>query len=123
MIKVFLLAFIGGLLWYRILYALVPRYFNRPVIRSFTGLRWHHLHHGIVLVFAGVLLLALGFAMNLVMVILGVGLGFLTDEFIPVLIYETEREKELAVYRKSLGSTFIVGIAVLFVFMIFYLAQ
>ncbi len=105
----FTLSFMGGLLWYRILFFIVPIYFKRPLTRSVLKLRWHHLHWGIVLIFIGTILLLLSGKTTAVIVLFGVGLGFIIDLFIPSLQLETDREKELVAYRNSLLPTLLLG--------------
>jgi len=111
----FILSFIGGLLWYRILFFVVPIYFKRPLTRSILKLRWHHLHHGIILIFIGVMFLLLYGISTMVIILLGIGLGFIIDLFIPSLQLETDREKELVVYRSSLVPTLILGILIIII--------
>ncbi len=105
----FTLSFMGGLLWYRILFFIVPIYFKRPLTRSVLKLRWHHLHWGVVLIFIGTILLLLSGKTTAVIVLFGVGLGFIIDLFIPSLQLETDREKELVAYRNSLLPTLLLG--------------
>jgi branched-subunit amino acid transport protein len=104
----FVLAFCAGMLWYRFLFFLVPIYFKRPLTRSLLKLHWHHLHWGILLMLtAAILLLFLG-KNTLVIILLGLGLGFCMDLFIPSLLLETNREQELIVYGKSLIPTILL---------------
>lgn len=105
----FIIAFLAGLLWYRILFFIVPVYFKRPLTRSVLKLRWHHLHWGIVLIFIGTVLLLLFEKNTTIITLFGVGLGFIIDLFVPSLQLETDREKELMVYRNSLLPTLFLG--------------
>ena len=72
-------------------------------------LRWHHLHWGIMLILSGTVLLVLLGKSALVIILLGIGLGLVIDLFIPSLQLQTDREKELFVYRNSLVSTLLLG--------------
>lgn len=111
----FIVSFAGGLLWYRILFSIVPIYFKRPLTRTVFKLRWHHLHWGIVLISIGIVLLLLSGKSTAVIVLFGIGLGFIIDLFIPSLVLETDREKELAIYRKSLIPTLLLGFAIVMI--------
>lgn len=111
----FIVSFIGGLLWYRILFAIVPIYFKRPLTRSVLKLRWHHLHWGIVLIVFGVMLLLLSEKSSAAIILFGIGLGFVIDLFIPSLQFETNREEELAVYRNSLKPTLFLAASIVIV--------
>lgn len=111
----FIFSFIGGLLWYRILFAIVPIYFKRPLTRSVLKLRWHHLHWGIILIVFGVIILLLSEKSNVAITLFGIGLGFVIDLFIPSLQLETDREEELAVYRNSLKPTLLLAASIVIV--------
>lgn len=101
----FVLAFLIAMLWYRILFFAIPTYFKRPFTRSLLKLRWHHLHWGLLLILTGTVLLLLTDKNSVVIILLGAGLGFAMDLFIPSLLLETDREKELEIYKKSLVPT------------------
>src|SRR3989344_1703961 len=105
----FISSFIGGLLWYRILFYTIPVYFKRPLTRSVLKLRWHHLHWGVFLIFIATFILLISGKSTAVIILLGIGLGFITYLFIPSIQLETDREKELVVYRNSLVPTLILG--------------
>src|SRR3989338_4060888 len=105
----FVVSFLFGLLWYRIIFFIFPSYFKKPIIRSVLKLRWHHLHWGIMLMLSGTALLVASGKSALVIILLGIGLGLVIDLFIPSLQLQTDREKELFVYRNSLVSTLLLG--------------
>ncbi|MEK7566736.1 MAG: hypothetical protein AAB527_01210 [Patescibacteria group bacterium] len=109
----FIISFVGGLLWYRVLFSIVPIYFERPLTRTVLRLRWHHLHWGVVLISVGIVLFLLFGKSTAVIVLFGIGLGFIIDLFIPSLVLETDREKELVVYRNSLIPTLLLGFAII----------
>lgn len=114
----FILSFVGGLLWYRILFFIVPIYFKRPLTRSVLKLHWHHLHWGIVLILTGTMLLLLSGKITSVIVLLGIGLGLIIDLFIPSLLLKTDRERELEAYRSSLIPTLILAALIVTVIII-----
>lgn len=116
----FTISFAGGILWYRILFFIIPIYFKRPLTRSALKLRWHHLHWGIVLIFIGTILLLLSEKGTAVIVLFGIGLGFIIDLFISSLVLETDREKELLVYRNSLIPTLLLGFAIIVIVILLY---
>lgn len=102
---VFVVAFAVGVLWYRVGFLIFQDYLKRPLVRRTSGLRWHHLHHGAVLALLGVILELLGANHTVVYILLGVGLGFVVDEFFLFLHLETERDEEIKVYHKTLAPT------------------
>ncbi len=114
----FVISFVGGLLWYRILFFITPIYFKRPLTRSVLKLWWHHLHWGIILIFIGTIMFLLSEKSTTVIVLFGIGLGFIMDLFIPSLQLETDREKELVVYRNSLFPTLILGALIVVVIVV-----
>ena len=107
----FIISFAGGLLWYRILFFIVPIYFKRPLTRSVLKLRWHHLHWGVILISTGIVLFLFSEESATVIILFGIGLGFIVDLFIPSLVLATDREKELVVYHNSLIPTLLLGFA------------
>lgn len=100
------------MLWYRILFFVVPLYFKRPLTRSLLRLRWHHLHWGLLFILVATMVLLFGGSIGLVVVLLGIGLGFSLDLFIPSLFLETDRERELFAYRRSLMPTLLLFLAI-----------
>ena len=118
----FVMALVGSMLWYRTLFFLVPLYFKRPLTRSLLQLRWHHLHWGLLFILFATIALLFGGNIKFVAVLLGIGLGFSFDLFIPSLFLETDRERELLAYRRSLVPTLLLflviagGVALLSVF-------
>ena len=113
-------AFTVGIIWYRLLFIVVPLYFKRPFTRSTLKLRWHHLHWGVVFLLIGnAILLRSGSIAISSAVLLGLGLGLVIDLFIPSLLLETNREEELIVYRKSLLSTVLLAVGIIVLLVIF----
>lgn len=108
----FVTALIGSMLWYRILFYIVPLYFRRPLTRSLLRLRWHHLHGGLLFILVATMVLLFGGSIGLVVVLLGIGLGFCLDLFIPSLFLKTDREAELLLYRRSLVPTLLLFLAI-----------
>ncbi len=108
-ILIFIISFIIGLTWNRFLFIVVPDYFKKPFVRSVIKLRWHHLHMGLVLITIGTIFFLLSPGNMFVNILLGVGLGLAIDLFIPSMQLETDRNKELVVYRSSLIPTLLLG--------------
>lgn len=108
----FILSFFAAMLWYRILFFVIPIYFKKPFTRSILKLRWHHLHYGAILTLIGVSLLLIFTKSILAIILIGVGLGFIMDLFIPSLLLETDRETELVIYKRSLIPTIILFISI-----------
>lgn len=118
----FLVSFIAALLWYRFLFVLAPKGFHKPWLRTLINLRWHHVHWGILDVFIGTVILLFFGENKWVFIFLGIGLGFITDLFIPSLMLgsneEEVRRQELVVYRNSLIPTWILGACVIIAILI-----
>ena len=76
------------------------------------------MHWGIVLIVFGTTLLLLYGKTTAVIILFGVGLGFIIDLFIPSLLLETDREKELVVYRNSLVPTLLLGVSIIFIIIV-----
>ena len=115
----FILAFAVGIIWYRVMFFIVPRHFKMPFTRTALKVQWHHLHWGIILILIGTaVLLRTGEIATLSATLIGLGLGFSVDLFIPSLLLETERKKELVVYRKTLRSTLILAVGIIAFFVI-----
>ena len=109
----FTIAFIGAIIWYRLVFLIAPVYFKKPLIRSVLKLRWHHLHHGVLVILVAVMGLLFVGKNSIVIVLFGIGLGLMVDLFIPALLLETDREEELVVYRKSLVPTLFLAIGII----------
>lgn len=119
-IVLLIVSFVGGVAWYRILFFIIPIYFKRPFTRSILKLHWHHFHWGALLTLLGsVLLLVAENTSVFGIVLLGVGLGFIFDLFIPSLFLETDRGEEMEVYKNSLIPTIIlVAVITVFIFVL-----
>ncbi|MBN1494765.1 hypothetical protein JW911_03465 [Candidatus Peregrinibacteria bacterium] len=110
---IFAAAFLVGLLWFRIIYLLVPGYFNKPFTRTKTKLAVHHLHFGIIFVLIAALILLADTANYFVFIFLGLGLGQIFDLFIPSLLIKRDRSAELKLYKATFPHTLIVAAAIL----------
>jgi len=119
----FIVAFAIGIVWYRLLFFIVPLYFKRPFTRSTLKIRWHHLHWGIVFALIGSVLLLRSRNITISSaILLGLGLGLVVDLFIPSLLLETNRDEELVVYRKTLFSTLFLAVVVI-IFLVVFLSE
>ncbi len=119
----FVFSFLVGLLFYRILLAIIPHYFKKPFTRTTLKLRWHHLHGGIALIFLATFLLLFFGESDLETMLLGLGLGLSIDLFIPSLEMKTNRKQEMKVYRSSLRPTLILGTLIVMVISAFALLR
>ncbi|PIP30146.1 hypothetical protein COU12_01965 [Candidatus Jorgensenbacteria bacterium CG10_big_fil_rev_8_21_14_0_10_54_38] len=104
-IGLFIIALVVPFVYWRVLFYLAPHVFNKIALRTKTGLQIHHLHYGVVLIFIASLLLLLGGESAYMVVLLGLGLGLVLDEFIASLLMPGDRPLELEVYGKSLFPT------------------
>jgi len=118
----FTIAFLVGLLWFRILYLMVPGYFNKPFTRTKTKLTVHHLHFGIIFVLIATLILLADTANYFVFIFLGLGLGQIFDLFIASLLMKGDRPAEMKLYANTLPHTLILAAAIIGVaFLLTYL--
>jgi len=118
----FIIAFAVGIVWYRLLFFFAPKSFKEPLVRSTLKLRWHHMHWGALFVLVGsLLLLYFGTLVISSAILIGLGLGLILDLFVPSLLLETNRERELIAYRKSLAPTLLFAGAVVIVLVVFSL--
>lgn len=102
---IFILAFVAPLLYWRGLFYIASHVFNKPFTRTKTGLQVHHAHYGILFILVASIALLFSGENNFVIILLGLGLGLILDEFIPSLLMPGNRPLELETYRKSLSKT------------------
>ncbi len=115
----FLISLVVGVFWFRMLFLFAPQtYKDRPFTRSLTGLRWHHWPHGIIFLTVGIAIVVFQGKTTIALVLLGLGLGLVVDEFFMTLRLETPREEELKVYDKSFGETLLLTLGILAVFLL-----
>ena len=112
-VPLFLLSFTCGLLFYRLLFLMIPRFFQKPLIRTVFKIRWHHWHTGILLILVGAVILVLTENIRVTVMFLGIGLGLTLDVFLSFFFVETKREEELSAYRRSLNPTLLLGACVI----------
>jgi uncharacterized membrane protein YgaE (UPF0421/DUF939 family) len=92
---------------------------KKPYIRTKTKLMAHHSHIGIILILAASLILLFWEKNTLVIILLGLGLGFIFDLFIPSLLVKTNRKKELEIYYQTLKKTLVLfAIIILLIFIL-----
>lgn len=117
---IFIIAFIAPVLYWRFLFWLARKKFDKPYTRAKTGLQVHHAHYGIILVLAGTLFILFSVKNLWVIGMIGLGLGLVLDEFVPSLLMPGNRELELDIYKKSLrGTIVLISIIVLVILVLF----
>lgn len=114
----FIIAFIVGMIWFRILFSIFPSYAKKPLTRNVLKVQWHHLHYGALFMLVGSVLLLFTGQTPLTTILLGLGLGLIMDLFIPSLLLETDRKQELIVYHKSLLPTILLFAAIIVIVVI-----
>ncbi len=90
--------------------------FDRAFTRDKTGLQIHHAHYGILFILLASIILLFSGESVLVIILLGLGLGLILDEFIPSLLMPGDRPLELEVYKGSFLKTvflFLIVIAII----------
>jgi hypothetical protein len=111
----FAISFLVGLLYFRVLFLIIPDYFKKPFTRTKTKMQVHHLHFGIVFtIFATFVLLAIGTHIS-VFILLGLGLGQIIDDFIASILIPGDRPVELKIYKEVAPHTIILGICILLI--------
>ncbi len=122
-LAIFLLALIAPFLYWRGLFYVASHTFDRAFTRDKTGLQVHHAHYGILFVLVASIILLSGGESVLVIILLGLGLGLILDEFIPSLLMPGNRPLELEIYRKSFLKTAILFLIVVVIVLIAGLAN
>jgi hypothetical protein len=112
---IFIIAFILPFIYLRLLFSIYKKTFNKPYLRTKTGLQIHHGHYGVGLIFIAAIILLFLSRDIWVIVLLGLGLGLIIDESISLMLMPGNRALELDVYSKSFKST-------AFLFMVLVLA-
>lgn len=109
---IFLFAFSSGLLFYRLLFEVMPCVFRCSLLSTFFGARFHHWHAGILLILVGTVILIMNGDRSVVLGLLGVGLGLTIDVFIPFFYIKMNRDEELREYRRSLLPTLLFALGI-----------
>ena len=113
-IIIFTIAFLLPFFYWRLMFVVAKKFAERPKLIG-TGIQVHHLHYGIILLListAGLLL----FGKNTWVVILhGLGLGLIFDEFISSLNLPEHRALGLKLYRASFVGTLMLFSAIVIV--------
>jgi len=119
-ILIFIISFLIPFVYYRSLFFVFRKSFDKPTLRSKPDLKIHHLHYGMVFAMISAFLLIFLGENNFVVFFLGFGLGLMFDEFVPALLMESERKKELDAYRKGLWATAILFLAIVLAMIFLY---
>jgi hypothetical protein len=111
----FIISFLIPFVYYRTLFLIASRVFDKPVLREKTGLKIHHIHYGMILTLISALALLFIGKNIYVIIFLGLGLGFMYDEFIPALLMKSKRSDELLVYKKAFKATSILFLIIVLI--------
>lgn len=117
-VLIFILSFIAPLIYWRSLFYFVSKIFDKPFTRAKTGLQVHHIHYGILFVLISSIILLFNQESNFVIILLGLGLGLMLDEFIPSLLMPGNRSMELEIYRKSFSKTIYLFLIIIVVILL-----
>ena len=101
----FLLFLVLPFLYWRSLFFLNRKTFDKPFTRIKTGLQVHHFHYGVVLVAIASLILVISGKNLYSLGFLGTGLGLILDEFMASLQMPGNRPLELEIYQRTLWPT------------------
>jgi hypothetical protein len=108
-------------LYWRSVFFLMRKTFDKPFTRTKTGLQVHHFHYGIVFVAIAALILVISGKNGLSLAFLGIGLGLILDEFIPSLQMPGNRPLELEIYQRTLWPTLVLFVAFVILAIALYL--
>jgi glycosyltransferase involved in cell wall biosynthesis len=117
-LKLFLVSLIIPAIIYRVVISLSSN--TVSPLRTLTGLSFHHLHYGIILLTISLLILLFNKKNKLTFILSGIGFSLTLDSFIPSLLLKTERGMELVAYNRSLLFTVILFIVVILITMVMY---
>ena len=108
-VLIFIISLLVPFVYYRLMFLIYSNYFiSRRSLRSITGLKIHHLHHGMFYVLLASIILLLSDKNIYVIILLGFGLGNMLDLLISSLLINTNRNDELKLYKKTLPGTIIL---------------
>ena len=119
-ISIFIIFLILPVIYNRGLFYIAKKVFDKPYLRTKTGLQIHHIHYGIVAIFISALILLFSSRNFFVIALMGLGLGWMLDEFIPSLLLPGNRPVELDVYNKSFRKTIILFATIILLVLILY---
>jgi hypothetical protein len=92
--------------------------FEKP-IKTQTGLQIHHLHYGLIFIFCSAVVLLFEGNKSIVILLLGLGLGLVFDEFISSLKLVEHRPLGLEIYSQSFKGTLILFVTISSALLIF----
>ena len=116
----FIISFLIPFLFFRIGFIIFPGAFKERVFGLSFGYNLHHLHLGFLLFFIAGVMVLLDTSKTSLLIVLGLGLGLIIDEFTCFTLMRSERKEELMVYRKSLKSTSILFLVLVLVIILSY---
>ncbi len=114
----FIIAFVLPHIYYRTLLFMKSRFFEKPFLREKTGLKIHHIHYGILISLIATIFLLFIEKNVYITTALGLGMGLMCDEFIPLLLAKSKRSDEITAYRKSFKSTLILFVILIILLII-----
>ncbi len=118
----FIISFLAPFLFFRIIYAVYPKCFQKHfIVRRKTGLNIHHDNLGSTIILLGVFALLIGASNFVALIFFGLGLGLITDPAISNLIIKSDRSKELVRYEMSFNGTVILFAVIVIMVVILYL--
>jgi hypothetical protein len=120
-VLVFIIALLAPFVIIRTAIHLLMKRPHEATVVTIAGGRFHHLHLGILFVFAASLVLLFA-GENLFSVgFLGLGLGLILDEFVASVIVPHQEPESTKLYLGSLKGTFVLLISVVVIILAFYL--
>jgi hypothetical protein len=120
-VLVFIIALLIPILFFRTLFYASNKFLTKTILREKTGLKIHHMHYGTIMItIASILLLFLGKTIYII-ALLGLGLGYVLDEFIASVMLKTNRKEKLKIYDKAFKPTVILFVIVIGVIVLLYL--
>lgn len=115
----FIIMLVLPFIYYRLFFLIFPNYVKREISwRKWLGLNIHHIHYGIVFILIASILVIIEIQKIYILALLGFGLGFMLDDFIPSLLIKSDRKKEIRTYSKSFMPTIILIILIIIIVLV-----
>jgi hypothetical protein len=121
-VLIFIIALVIPSLIIRFAIHLIMKRPHEATVITIQGAHFHHLHLGILMVFASSLLFLFTGVNNTSLAFLGLGLGFILDEFVASVIVPNQEPTSTELYLGSLRGTIVLLLSVIVIILGFYFA-
>lgn len=111
----FIIALLIPPIYYRGLYLLFPKLFYKRFIKEKTGLSIHHIHYGVIYTLIAIVLFLFLDKNIYIIILFGLGMGFMLDEFAPATLIDMKRKDELKIYARAQKATIFLFLAIIII--------